>query len=374
MRRRTFLAATAAASAAPLLAAEADAPVALGFVGVGNRGHSLLTNALKLPGVTVAAVCDTDPKMLERAVKTVADSGRPKPFATADWKELLDRKDVAAVVSALPIDLHARNYAETIAAGKDLYGEKPLALTLAECDRVAAAAGRSDRVVQIGFQRRANPFFVESMKAVHAGELGELVEGRIAWSNAWGPLGGWFGKKERSGDWMLEQACHNWDVLNWALKSVPVRAMGMGRAGLFTQFQPDRTVTDYYAAVVEYPNGVIVNIVHSWVVPGQQGKYNPAFNFEYTQLVGTTAGIDFNSGTLSYRKELNKPDRKVAGKFEYNEATQQALAAFLNSVRTRTPPVASVQHGRDAAAASLLVRAAVDGRRVVTLDEVAGKG
>src|SRR4051812_43937701 len=63
----------------------------------------------------------------------------------------------------------------------------------------------------------------------------------------------------------------------------------------------------------------------------------------YTLLVGTTAGIDFNSGTLSYRKELNKPDRKVAGKFEYNEATQQSLAAFLNSVRTRTPPVASVQ-------------------------------
>ena len=371
MHRRTFLAASAAA--APALAA-ADEPVSLGFVGVGNRGSSLLANALKLPGVAVAAVCDTDPKMAERAVKTVTDAGRPKPFATADWKELLARKDVAAVVSALPIDLHARNYLETIAAGKDLYAEKPLALTLAECDAVAAAAGRSDRIVQVGFQRRANPFFVESMKAVHAGELGELVEGRIAWSNAWGPLGGWFGQKERSGDWMLEQACHNWDVLNWALKSVPVRAMGMGRSGLFKEFQPDRTVTDYYAAVVEYPNGVLVNILHSWVVPGQAGKYNPAFNFEHTQLIGTAAGLDFNSGTLSYRKESNKPDRKLAGRFEYNEATQQSLAAFLASVRTRTPPVSSVQHGRDAAAASLLVRAAVDGRRVVTLAEVTGKG
>ena len=127
-------------------------------------------------------------------------------------------------------------------------------------------------------------------------------------------------------------------------------------------------------AVVEYPNGVIVTILHSWVVPGQQGKFNPAFNFEHTQLVGTAAGLDFNSGTLSYRKELDKPDRKLAGKFDATESTQQSLAAFLNSVRTRMPPVASVQHGRDAAAASLLVRAAVDGRRVATLAEVTGKG
>lgn len=373
MYRRAFLAASAAT--VPALAAEPEGqPVGFGCVGVGNRGTTLLTAALKLPGVAVTAICDIDPKAVERAVKAVTDAGRPKPFVTADWKELLARKDVGAVVSALPIDLHARNYLDAIAAGKDLYAEKPLALTLAECDAVAAAANRSDRIVQVGFQRRANPFFIESMKAVHAGELGELVEGRIAWSNSWGPLGGWFGKKERSGDWMLEQACHNWDVLNWALKSVPVRAMGMGRAGLFKEFQPDRTVTDYYSAVVEYPNGVVVNIIHSWVMPGQQGKALSAFNFEHTLLVGTVGGIDFNSGTLSYRKEQNKPDRKVAGSFEMREAARASLAAFLHSVRTRTPPVASVQHGRDAAAACLLVRAAVDARRPVTLAEVTGKG
>jgi predicted dehydrogenase len=307
-------------------------------------------------------------------VKAVTDARQPKPFTCGKWADLLARPDVDAVVSAIPIDLHARNYLDAIASGKDLYAEKPMCLTLPECDTLVKAAKGSDRIVQIGFQRRANPFFVESMKRVHAGDLGELVEGRIAWSNAWGPLGGWFGQRERSGDWMLEQACHNWDVLNWALKAVPVRAMGMGRRGLFKDFQPDRTVTDYYSAVVEYPNGLIVNIIHSWVMPGQAGKALSAFNFEYTQLIGATAGIDFNSGTLSYRKEVNKPDQKVAGKFDSTEATKQALAAFLDSVRTRKPPVASVEHGRDAVLACLLVRKAVDERRVVTLDEVRAGG
>jgi hypothetical protein len=129
-------------------------------------------------------------------------------------------------------------------------------------------------------------------------------------------------------------------------------------------------VTDYHSAIVEHPNGLIVNIVHSWVMPEQARKGLSAFIFEHTQLIGATAGIDLNSGTLSYRKEVNKPDQRVAGEFDSTEATRQAVAAFLDSVRTRNPPVASVDHGRDAVLACLLVRKAVDDRRVVTRDEV----
>ena len=371
--RRNFLAASAALAVSAALAGD-DKPVNVGFVGVGNRGSSLLKSMLTLPNVRVAAVCDINPDASKRAAETIAKAGQPMPFVTADWKDLLARADVSAVVSAIPIDLHAQNYLDAIAAGKDLYGEKPMCLTVAECDAVMKAAKASDRIVQIGFQRRANPFFQNAMTAVHAGELGELVEGRIAWSNAWGPLGDWFGKRERSGDWMLEQACHNWDVLNWAMKGIPVRAMGMGRDGLFKGFQADRTVTDYYSALVEYPNGVIVNILHSWVVPGQAGKFNPAFNFEYTQLTGVAAGVDFNSGTISYRKESNKADRKIEGKFESNDATARSLAAFLNSVRTRQAPVATVDHGKDAVLACLLVRKAVYERRAVTMKEVVAQG
>src|SRR5262249_33944829 len=151
-----------------------------------------------------------------------------------------------------------------------------------------------------------DPRFIETMKQVHEGELGDLVEGRILWSNAWGPLYDWFGQRKRSGDWMVEQAVHNWDVMNWANRCLPARAMGLGRDNLYRDKQPDRDVHDYYAAVVEYANGVIVNIVHSWVAPGQGGK-QPVFNDEYTRLLGVKAGIDFNNGTFSYRKELNKP-------------------------------------------------------------------
>jgi predicted dehydrogenase len=372
--RRTFLGAALAASAAPCLASAPPArpaEVGVGCVGVGNRGTALLRNLLALPGVAVRAICDIKAAHADRARALVTGAGQPAPTVSNDWKRLLEAPGVDAVVSALPCDLHAANYLDVIAAGKHLYGEKPMCLTLADCDRVVRAATASPRlVVQIGFQRRADPRFIETVEQVHKGELGDLVEGRVLWSNAWGPLYDWFGLKRRSGDWMVEQAVHNWDVMNWANRCLPVRAMGLGRDNLFRSDQRDRDVHDYYSAVVEYANGVIVNILHSWVAPGRQGAFTRTFNDEYTRLIGTRAGIDFNTGTFSYRKELNRPDRVGHSAVGDVNNTRLALAAFLDSVRNSRPPVATVRHGRDAVLACLLVREAVYRKRVVTVKEL----
>jgi predicted dehydrogenase len=347
--------------------------VNIGFIGVGGRGHGLLRTLLKVKGVAVRAVCDAEAAHCERAAKTITEAGHKAPEQTADWTKLLAQSDVDAVVSALPCDLHARCYLDVIAAGKDLYAEKPMCLTPTDCDAVVNAANGSKQIVQVGFQRRADPRFIEPMQQVHGGELGELVEGRIVWSNAWGPLYGWFGQRDHSGDWMVEQAVHNWDVMNWANRCRPKRALGMGRGGLYREKQPERDVHDYYSALVEYENGVIVNIMHSWVAPGQSGAYNKAFNEEYTRLVGTQAGIDFNSGTFSYRKELNRPDRVGHNHKGEIDGTLLALEAFVDSVRTRKPSASTVEHGRDSVLACLLVREAVNRGGEVTMEELTGK-
>ncbi len=346
------------------------ATVGVGLVGTGGRGRALLRSALEIAGVQVRAVCDANPANRTAAAEAVTGKGQAPPRLTEHWSELLALPEVDAVISALPCDLHYRNYMDVIAAGKDLYGEKPMCLSAAECDNVVAATQASSRIVQIGFQRRADPRFIETMELVHSGELGRLVEARVCWSNAWGPLYDWFGKRDRSGDWMVEQAVHNWDVLNWANGCLPVRAVGMGRTGLYQEKQSDRDVTDYYSALVEYENGVIVNILHSWVAPGQTGAYNRYFNEEYTRLVGTRAGIDFNSGTLSYRKELNLPDRTAHVTQGSIDSTQLCVQAFIDSVRTRRPPVATSSHGRDAVLCCLLVREAVYRGGEATMDEL----
>jgi myo-inositol 2-dehydrogenase/D-chiro-inositol 1-dehydrogenase len=367
--RREFLGATGALVSGHLLARSTRAgagpndTVGIGLIGVGNRGTVLLQNLLQIPGVAVRAVCDIAPAHLERGLKMVEDKGQKRPQGTADWHAMLKFEGLDAVVAAIPCDLHARLYLDVLAAGKDLYGEKPMCLTPADLDAVVKASRGSKQIVQIGHQRRADPRFLDTIGQVHAGELGPLVEGRILWSNSWGPLLDWFGQRRRSGDWIVEQAVHNWDVMNWAIRARPVRALALGRNDLFRDLQPDRDVHDYYAGLVEYPGGVFVNIIHSWVAPNK-------FNDEYTRLIGTKGGIDFNSGTFSYRPDQKKADRPGPSGDINN--TLLALQAFMRSVRTRTEPVCTVENGRDAVLTCLLVRAAVDTQSVATMERLTG--
>src|SRR5579872_5103347 len=152
--------------------------VGVGFIGVGGRGHALLRSILTVPGVEVRAVCDVAAANRAKARETIAAAGGAKLLETVEWSEVLAAPGVEAVVSALPCDLHKQCYLDTIAAGKDLYGEKPMCLTAVDCEAIVSAAAASNTIVQIGFQRRADPRFLETMQLVHAGELGDLVEAR----------------------------------------------------------------------------------------------------------------------------------------------------------------------------------------------------
>ena len=131
----------------------------LGVIGIGNRGTALCVRLLELPGTPIVAVCDFDPK--HRSARARGLSRKPQgrnPKRTKILADILDRADVDAVVVALPCDLHETTYRDAIVAGKHLYAEKPLALTLAGCDRLIAEAGRAPKLaVHVGFQRRSNP-------------------------------------------------------------------------------------------------------------------------------------------------------------------------------------------------------------------------
>ena len=161
LNRRRFLGCSAAAGWAlsqghGLEAGGDPAPVRLGLIGLGNRGTSLLRTALELPGVEVLAVCDAEPRHRLRARGIAEKAKGARPDALEEIDALLARPEIDAVLVALPCDLHAACYLDTIAAKKDLYGEKPMCLTVEECNKVVEAAGKSDRIVQIGFQRRTD--------------------------------------------------------------------------------------------------------------------------------------------------------------------------------------------------------------------------
>ncbi len=340
-------------------------PIRTGFIGVGGRGRGDLQAFLKQPGQQVVAVCDINPENLNLAAKAVEEvQGKaPDTYSNGpdDFKRLLDRKDIHAIVTATPCFEHARIMLATLEAGKHIYGEKPLALTVRDCDAVLAAANaRPKLVAQVGFQWMASPRFIETIQRIHSGELGELIEGRFFRHNRAPSLKGWFSFREKSGDWMLEQACHEYNVMNWVAQTTPLKAYGMGRRGLFTEGDPNRDVTDYYAAIIEYPNNFIVHYAHGWISPD-------GFSEFAQKVFGTKGAVEVGGQRIaSIERGKKLPPLTSPG----GDDTELAFKAFLTSIREGKPSIAPVSFGRNASLLALLVRKAVDERREVTWKEM----
>ena len=376
LNRRRFLGCSAAASLALSQGNLADAavmeaesaPLRLGVIGIGNRGTTLLRSILELRGTSIVAVCDSEPKHRLRGQGIVEKARGQRPDAVDDHRRLLDRSDIDAVVVALPCDLHEPVYRDAIVAGKHLYAEKPLAPSLAGCDRLIAWAAQAPRVVvHLGYQRRSHPRFREGVERIQRGELGSLVEARSAWSSSNGPMtghGGWLGRRERSGDWMVEQAVHIWDVLHWIKGEIPVRASGWGRRGLFAVMDPLRDVTDHYAVDLEWTDGFRASFVQSWIAPADDG-----FTGSTLRILGEQGGFDFGTGTLTLRDRALPRQTIQPGP---QPDSRMALEGFLAAVRSENalPPPITLADARAATLIGLLARKAVDEQRVVTIDEV----
>jgi len=369
--RRDFLklglAAGAAASMGRLaLGQQGSERIRCGFIGVGGRGTGLLRETVELGEVQVTAICDINPEHLARALGIVEEAQGAKPDGYGegpfDYRRLLERKDLDAVVIATPCNWHAPMYLDTLAAGKHFYGEKPMCISLKEANDIVAAAERAPKVVAyIGFQRRANPHYIEAIRLIQQGEIGELLEGRVAWANDWGPLRGWFSHRAESGDWVLEQACHTWDVLNWVTAATPLRAYAAARADIYNADEPGRDVNDYYSAIIEYPNKFTVVALHSWICPPDDG-----FRGVYERVVGRLGGCDLGDGRFIYH-DRSKAARSVGG--DVND-TRENLRAFFDCVKQGKPAVSGVYNGRDAVLVGLLIRKAYDEGRAVTWEEM----
>jgi myo-inositol 2-dehydrogenase / D-chiro-inositol 1-dehydrogenase len=373
LNRRRFLGCSAAAGLALSQGRVADAsetlPVRVGLVGLGTRGTTLLRSLLECPGVTVVALADPEPKHALRGQGIVEKASGVRPTALVEVpSRIYERTDVDAVVLAVPCDRHAEAVSAAIRAGKHVYTEKPLALSLFECDRlIAEAAAAPGLAVHVGFQRRSNPRYREGAERIRRGEIGQAIEGTATWISSNGPMNGhddWLARRARSGDWMVEQAVHVWDILHWVAGGPPVRAYGQGRRGLFARQQPERDVTDHYSVQLEWADGLHVSFLQSWVAPADD-----RFTGTTLQIMGTEGGIDFGSGALTFR-DKGRPRQVVHPGVQPD--TRLAVQTFLASVRSGgdLPPPLTLHEARDATLTGLLVRKAVDERRIVAMEEI----
>ena len=178
-RRRDFLAAVAgAASAKSAFGYPANDTVNIGCIGTGGRCRRLMTNLADIPGTRITAVCDIWDDSLEQA-KQLADPGA---FATKDYRELLARSDVDAVLIGSPDHWHVAMTIDACNAGKDVFVEKPLTHDLSEGEAVIRAQDQNKRVVQVGTQQRSMPQFLKAREILKAGKLGPVHKVRMTWN------------------------------------------------------------------------------------------------------------------------------------------------------------------------------------------------
>jgi myo-inositol 2-dehydrogenase/D-chiro-inositol 1-dehydrogenase len=352
--------------ALPALAAGAQTgkdTVRVAFIGVGNRGSHLLRTMLKVPGIQVAAICDIDPDTLKAAMETARTAGH-SPEAFTEYRRLLDRKDIDAVVIATPVDLHKEMAVSALEPGKHVYCEKPMALTPEEVRQVANAAHSAKGIFQAGFQLRHDPARAVSMNLVKSGKLGKVLflqgyrnTGDLPRNTAW------YFDRNRSGDNIVEQACHIIDLMIWAAGSHPLRAYGSGGVNLYRDEPPGRTTMDNYTVIYEFPDDVRLTFTHLYFDP-------PGFSGVKERVFCAGGAIDLAAATWIARDKRGENRLEVPPAAPGDPATYLSLASFIDNARGRKTPMNNADSARISTLAAMMGRKSIYERRVVTWEEV----
>ena len=187
--RREFLQGSVAAGASALAAGTATAAgaapsasilganerIRVGLIGCGGMGQADLRDFLKVEGVQCIALCDVDDsKTAETREWMTRQNAQPPDLVTRDFRRVIDRPDIDAVIVGTPDHWHALPTVMACQAGKDVYVEKPLSISIGEGRAMVKAARKHNRVVQMGTQQRSAPHFAEAVEYVKSGRLGKI--------------------------------------------------------------------------------------------------------------------------------------------------------------------------------------------------------
>lgn len=231
----------------------AGGPLGVGLIGAGGFGTFLAAAIEDLPGVRLDAVADTD---AERAKLLAARHGAA---AVRNCGELLARDSVGVVAIATPPHDHADQALAALAAGRPVFCEKPLAMTLADADRVRAAVARSGRVLVVDHVLRYNPLLRVIGELREAGLLGPVQ--RFSFENDAAdedlPEGHWFWDQSRSGGILIEHGVHFFDAASMLIGTEPERVQALG-------FRRPGGTLDSVVATAAHPGGVSATHAHGF--------------------------------------------------------------------------------------------------------------
>jgi predicted dehydrogenase len=355
--------------------------VNVALIGCRNMGFGILQHHLSNPGVNCVALCDIDENILNNRAAEVKKTFNQEPRLYRDFRKVLEQKDIDAVIIGTPDHWHCLIAVYALQAGKDVYVEKPMANTIAECNiMVKAAAYYNNRIIQVGQQQRSGFIFRKAMDMIKSGYIGKLRRVNI-WANFEygvgdkpvpdGPVPAgvdydmWLGPApERSfnstrfhglwrlfwnygGGMMSDWGVHLLDIGLWAKDIVkpPEKVLVYGA----NTFHEQRSRETFDSMSVIYPKD---DYVINWdmTAGAEKGPYDSSYGLSFT---GDLATMFVNRSKLMVIPEWdNKAKKNKVEEYSFTEGKESHdmhVKDFLNSIRTRQKPACPPEIARVAA-------------------------
>lgn len=391
MKRRTFskLSLTAGAftalGAKQVLGANDRLGVAVIGCGVRGSGHINEISACKDQNAEIRAVCDTHEATLERAYASVVQKDpESKPDKIIDYHEILKRDDIDAVTIATPDFSHARIMIEALKAGKDVYCEKPMAITLKEANQSLETVRKLNRVVQIGTQWRSDGGYIACANVLQSGVLGVITRVQISQNfnhPRWRKNYSGIDKEDVAWDlfqlhapkhpfdpklfkrWYLYHdytnglpglwMSHYLNLVAWYMEDLyPAAVVGSGN--VYRWGDDGRETSDTLGAILNYPKG--------WQLNFSMSLCNSADT--HCIFYGSNGKLDVLNRTLSGDGGAGPDQIKETKKIEPVASTGH-MCNFLECVRSRNDPRCPIEMGHSHSIAGILVAESIrQGRRL----------
>lgn len=359
--------------------------IRIGAIGTGGRMRSLLSYFKNQSDTEIVALCDVYQPNIERAATALGVSSAKQ---IKDYRAVLDDKTIDAVVIATPDHWHVKIATDAVAAGKDVYVEKPITHSLEEGAGIIKAVEASKRVVQVGMQQRSWQHFIEGKQIIDEGKLGQITTVRMWWYQNYPASGhsnkiaydkldqkAWLGSApaqeltpakfywwrwywDFGGGALTDLMCHWIDVVHWYQGvTTPMTATTIGN-----RYVLDWECPDTINCVLEYPK----NFTASY-----HGTMSSSIDDGGLELRGTKATMKLDRERLVIYPETGQGFAR-AGEAKHSilieskgDGTATHIRNFLDSVKSRKTPNADIRVAVEAARAAHLGNLALKQARTV---------
>jgi myo-inositol 2-dehydrogenase / D-chiro-inositol 1-dehydrogenase len=309
--------------------------VSVAVLGAGRIGRKHAeTLALKVPEGRLAVIADP----AEEAARAASEAARGAPWTT-DFAAALADPAVAAVVIAAPTNLHAELICQAAAAGKQIFCEKPIALTLAEADEALAAVREAGVLLQIGFQRRFDPAYERAHAAVKRGDLGRLYLLRSTTRDPEPPPENYL---RAAPSILTDTTTHDVDMLRWLAGSEVTEVFAAG-AALIRDEHAKRGLVDTTVCTLRFESGALGFIDNCW---------HAAYGYDVrTEVLGAGGALEVGhaqeTALARFSREGVTRDYPYWFLDRFGPAYERELADFVRCVAERAAPRVTGEDARE---------------------------